>query len=279
VANWGSWKKTLDGITGEAIGALPSQSWTSQTNPRRLQGNGLIDVPSSPNGVQTFAVTLSPILCGAGGAGGVYTPGAPIFLAAPGTAPTFWRAPKALVRWGRGGIEHSALVDWPWVGGTFAVTGDSLFVDAWALDPDPALATEPQSWDVQLGAHASVVGPGGQFMPPRCTMKLPTPIANAGGTSGDVLVPTFARRWQWNWNNRYAEGAWVVQFFYRRWGVTIAQELLQGGVAVRGILDTTIPGTGWDLPTGTQTMVVLNSTVAALPILDGRLVFSLDLGG
>lgn len=269
----------LAGITGDAT--LVSTAWVAGMSPRRLGSNALIDIQSDAWGnvpkvgggqhndlpIGPFVVTLSPIRL---------PNGSPLALAAA-TPNTDWLKMVARVVFGRGGTKTEVWVDWPMQGGSFVVACDTLSVNAMALDPNPALPTEPQTWDVRCGAWATPMRAGrAGNLPPRYTVKLPASIANGGGTSGEVFIPAFARRWHFQWNNLVSQGAWVINFLFRRYGITFAQETYIGGSATRSVLDTTIPGP-WELPTEATTLVVNNDTIAVLAVLDGRIVFDLDL--
>jgi hypothetical protein len=277
---WGTTKKVLDGVTGEA--ATLSTTWTSYLNPRRLASNSLVDVRhplGEERGGGTFEVTLSPITLAGGG---------PIALAA-GVFETAWRKPMALVQFGKHGIKHTALVDWPFGGATFTVAADTLTVDAWALDPNPALPTEPDHWDVQLGAHAVAVPTSAtKNTPPRCTMQIGT-IA-VGSSSGDVWLPNFARRYRLEFNNptgiiRASTNAVpVLNVFFRRWFVSFAQDNYGGVGAAGGGIGwgsmTLAPHGPYIVPSNTQTMVVtLEAAYPAGGLVDAALAFDLDLGG
>lgn len=264
---------------GDAVVAQPA---LPQFDPFRLQGNGIVDVdvrpPMSGGGgdqrgdrpVGPFAVTLSPI---------TLPNGSTIALGTGNVAQVFDYA--ALVKWGRGGTVHTALVDWPVNGGTFVVTGDSLYVDAWALLPTTGIFSanfRSEGLDVRMGAHATpLFSPAGDNLPPRRTMLLPTPIAAPAGTSGETFVPPFARRVKFQWNNLITQGggAWVITLLYRRFGATFAQDVIAFTGSQPSLVDVTRE---LSIPTTTQTIVV-NNTAGVTAIDNGALVYDLDLGG
>lgn len=276
---WGSSVGPLSGRAGDGLVAQPP---LPGFNPLRLEANGLIDVPARPpmrGGDQhndrptgPFLVTLSPI---------TLPNGRNLAFALGNEAQVFDYA--AVVKWGRGGQNMVAIVDWPASGGSFVVSGDSIYVDAWALIPLSGIFDANFVRDgllVRLGASATPIsGPRPGVLPPRRTMYLPTPIAAPAGTSGDIFVPPFARRMDLQMD-ALPDTNWLIRFLYRRFFATFAQDFYAGTIG--GVIQRkTLDNDPIDIPT-TATSVVVNNTSggggAAPTIVNGALVFDLDLG-
>lgn len=280
---WGSRRTAVAGpATGSVLfpGPLP-QPALPQFDPLRFESNGLInvDAPPAQQGrdqqaadvpLGPFVVTLSPLT----------RPDGSTIALATGDAQVVTDY-AALVKWGRGGVQHVALVDWPVNGGSFVVAGDSLYVSLWAIIPPQALTTagfRNNGFGMAYGAHATPVRAPQATPAPRRTMSVADIIA--GGTSGEVFVPPFARRWRWQTNATPTDGtgALVVhryQFLFRRFGNTFAQEEYFTN-AVNNVWGLVGDRIAYDLPTATQTMVWNNFSN---PITSNALVFDLDLGG
>lgn len=274
MALWGSALSQLRGLVGDGTGPqVPLPAF----NPLRLESNGLIDVSARPAQVGRrdqgddvplgpLAVTLSPIQSATGG---------PISLVTGDLAQLSDFA--ALVRFGRGGVQHVALVDWPAAGATFAVNCDSLFVSAWVLVPPTGVFTagfRNNGVAVRMAAHATPIRSGAtRSLLPRRTIALPTQLAAAGGTSGETFLPPFARTLQWQWDNVITAGVWNVALLFRQWGATFAQQTVINSPN-RSIVDATA---AFPIPSRTQTVVVTNNS-AVLAVTNGALVYTCDLG-
>lgn len=276
MTTWGSQVGPLRGFMGNALVAEPV---LPQFNPLRLQGNGIIQVDAPRNDppvggnqrldrpIGPFAVTLSPI---------TLENGANLSLAAGNEAQVFDYA--ALVKWGRGGVNMTALVDWPMNGGTFVVNGDSLYVDAWALLPISGIFSadfRDVGLRVRMGAHATPLfsGSGRGSLSPRRTMNIGA--IGIGASSGDVFVPPYSRRVKYVSNtNIVSSGVNTnLQIAYRRFAATFANDLVIQ-TTVRSIIDTTL---AFDIPPQTQSITLTNLDPDTA-IAGAALVFDLDLG-
>jgi hypothetical protein len=93
----------------------------------------------------------------------------------------------ATVKWGSGGVQHVAEVDWPCRGGTFTITGS--YVEVIATANYSTLAKE------RVPRLSATVGPatGGQGKTIPATRTY-TPLLYAPLGLRDLQIPTFARR-------------------------------------------------------------------------------------
>lgn len=262
--------QTLNGLAhpvGAPLSATGGEQRVDYFNPRRLEGNGLIRIEREQP--RTWAITLSPIMSNS------------VAWGIPGSD-TNWRDIAALIQWGNGGALSRALVDWPPHGGTFHLHAAAVYVDAWAMDPNPALPTEPTTAALQLGAFAAPAGAARSpaNMAPRRTVYVtqaagPQGTLNAATSSIETFLPSFARRFRFQWNNNISQsGVWAVQFLWRQFGTTQQVDVLLNSGS-RSVVDETV---GIDVPSFAQSVVVLNGGAAVPIITFARLAFDLDLG-
>lgn len=274
---WGSQTQgALSGFTGDTT--LPGAVAVPGMNPARLASNALIDVqgqaahPLLGGGqrhidkpVGPYVVTLTPITT---------AQGAPLALQPPGL--TLWLNAVARVVFGRAGTKCEAWIDWPTGGGRFTVACDTLSVNAMAINQ----ATGPVGgdWNVRMGAWATPLVAGiGPPQLPRYTMFLGT-LAMAGGTSGEIFVPPFARRWRYISDTNIVDAGadFRLNVLYRRVGLTFANDVLVRST-VAGDLSIVNSTVAVDVPSEAMTMVVNNADPTTDQI-NARLVFELDLG-